>query len=503
MSTRPHTFLHIGAAAPAMDRAGTSSAKVISIAGTDLAELAEVAPATDGAILSIDGSTGLAAARRALAALHALGTRRIAIVSGDASASAAIADHAKGKLGLAVAGPVPYRSLSAACDALAVAGPSSGRPLRLWHAPGGRSSRFHATRPPRPDEALIALPDARSLKVGSVTQADGRAFDLTLAGGAPVEPGVLLCEPANRPELADQAMASIVWLDAQPMLPSRPYLLETVAARTSATVTLLKHRLDPDTLAELAARGLERGDIGVVNLSFGGAIPFDGVETSPETSAFLLRETEGGPVIARGAIHFALRRATNIHRQALSVDKAARARLKGQKPVCLWFTGLSGSGKSTLATMIDKQLHARGKHTYTLDGDNVRHGLNRDLGFTDADRVENIRRVAEVTKLFVDAGLIALVSFISPFRAERALARKLLPAGEFLEVFVDTPIAVCESRDPKGLYKKARAGQLKNFTGIDSPYEPPETAELHLDGTKPAETLVAEIIAALEARGII
>ncbi|HRD77703.1 MAG TPA: adenylyl-sulfate kinase, partial [Hyphomicrobiaceae bacterium] len=280
-------------------------------------------------------------------------------------------------------------------------------------------------------------------------------------------------------------------------------VVETVAATTSATVTLLKHRLDPDTLSELAARGLERGEIGVVNLSFGAHMPFDGLEAVPQTSAFLLRERKGGPVVGRGAITFALRRATNIHRQSQPVDKLARVRLKGHRPACLWFTGLSGSGKSTVTGLVDKALNARGKHTYILDGDNIRHGLNRDLGFTDVDRVENIRRVAEVSRLFVDAGLITLVSFISPFRAERALARSLLSDGEFIEVFVDTPLAVCEARDAKGLYRKARSGALKNFTGIDSPYEAPEQAELHLDGTKAADDLVEQVLSALRSRDVI
>jgi bifunctional enzyme CysN/CysC len=219
---------------------------------------------------------------------------------------------------------------------------------------------------------------------------------------------------------------------------------------------------------------------------------------------FTLEDIETGRRAGVGNIRFTLRRATNIHWQALAVDKAARARLKGQKPCCLWFTGLSGSGKSTVASLLEKRLNALGRHTYTLDGDNVRHGLNRNLGFTDADRVENIRRVAEVAKLFVDAGLIVMVSFISPFVAERRMARALLAEDEFVEIFVDTPIGICEERDVKGLYKKARAGQLKNFTGIDSPYEPPERPEIRLaGGSAPAEMLVDEIMADLARRGVL
>ena len=254
----------------------------------------------------------------------------------------------------------------------------------------------------------------------------------------------------------------------------------------------------------MAARQLARGEVGLCNLSFAEPILFDPFERCQTLGRFEIADPNDGHITGFGRIAFTLRRATNIHWQALLVDKAARAALKGQRPCCLWFTGLSGSGKSTVATLHEKRLNAAGRHTTMLDGDNVRHGLNRDLGFTDADRVENIRRVSEVARLFVDSGLIVLVSFISPFRAERRMARELFPESEFLEIFVDTPIAICEVRDPKGLYKKARAGALKNFTGIDSPYEPPERADIHLEGgVVPAETLVDQVYRELQRRGVV
>ncbi|MGD9829780.1 MAG: adenylyl-sulfate kinase, partial [Hyphomicrobiaceae bacterium] len=233
-------------------------------------------------------------------------------------------------------------------------------------------------------------------------------------------------------------------------------------------------------------------------------VAFDPADENPATSRFELADRLTGEIVGLGYIDFPLRRATNIHWQALAVDKPARAKLKDQQPCCLWFTGLSGSGKSTVASLLEKRLHALGRHTYTLDGDNVRHGLCRDLGFTDADRVENIRRVAEVARLFVEAGLIVMVSFISPFRAERQLARDLFPAGEFVEIFVDAPLEVCEARDPKGLYRKARSGALKNFTGIDSAYEAPVSPELRLDAaSQPAEALVEHVLDELRGRGFV
>jgi bifunctional enzyme CysN/CysC len=260
--------------------------------------------------------------------------------------------------------------------------------------------------------------------------------------------------------------------------------------------------MDVDTHEHAAAKVLELNEIGVVNLSTGEPIAFDPYEENRESGAFILIDRFSNHTVAAGMIHFALRRASNIHWQALDVDRTARARLKHQRPTVLWFTGLSGSGKSTIANFVEKRLYARGRHTVVLDGDNVRHGLNRDLGFTDADRVENIRRVAETAKLMSDAGLIVLVSFISPFRSEREMARGLMPEGEFLEIFVDTPIEICRQRDPKGLYARAFAGELKNFTGVDSPYEAPEEPDLHLHtDAASAETLAEQVLAFLEARG--
>jgi bifunctional enzyme CysN/CysC len=267
-------------------------------------------------------------------------------------------------------------------------------------------------------------------------------------------------------------------------------------------VTELKYRLDVDSLEHNAAKVLELNEVGFVNLSTAEPIAFDPYRENRDTGGFILIDRFSNATVAAGMIDFSLRRASNIHWQALDVDRMARARLKHQKPAVLWFTGLSGSGKSTIANIVEKKLYARGRHTYILDGDNVRHGLNRDLGFTDADRVENIRRVAETAKLMADAGLIVLVSFISPFRSEREAARGLMPSGEFVEIFVDTPLAVAEARDPKGLYARARAGAIKNFTGIDAPYEAPLSPDLHLmtENAGPEE-LAEQVIAHLESRG--
>lgn len=278
----------------------------------------------------------------------------------------------------------------------------------------------------------------------------------------------------------------------QPLLPSRHYKLIRGDQTADAQISSLKYRLNPETLDHLAAKKLYNGNIGYCNLSLDKPVDFDPFEQNRLTGDFYLQDKATGENVAYGLIRHSLRRATNIKWHTLSVDKAIRGEAKGQKPCVLWFTGLSGSGKSTIATILDKKLHAIKKHTYVLDGDNVRHGLCRDLGFTDSDRVENLRRISETAKLFADAGLITLVSFISPFRSERRAARNMFDQGEFLEVFVDTPLEVCEQRDPKNLYKKARAGDLKNFTGIDSPYEPPENAEIVLAADKKTPEQLAE-----------
>jgi bifunctional enzyme CysN/CysC len=288
----------------------------------------------------------------------------------------------------------------------------------------------------------------------------------------------------------------------EPLLPGRQYLLKIGTRTVGASVTDTKYKVNVDTLEHLAAKQLELNEIGVCNLALDRPVVFDPYAVNREMGGFILIDRLSNHTVGAGMIHFALRRASNIHLQHVDVDKAARARLKGQKPAVVWFTGLSGSGKSTIANLVEKKLLALGHHTYLLDGDNVRHGLNKDLGFTEADRVENIRRIAEVARLMGDAGLIVMTAFISPFRAERDTARRLLPDGEFVEVHVDTPLDVAESRDVKGLYRKARRGELKNFTGIDSPYEAPLQPELRVDtvGSTPDQA-ADQVIARLRELG--
>jgi bifunctional enzyme CysN/CysC len=308
----------------------------------------------------------------------------------------------------------------------------------------------------------------------------GQSVTLVLDDEIDASRGDVIASAAHPVESADQFEADLLWMSEHALLPGRPYAALIHTKFASVTITHIKHRLDINTGAHLAAVTLGLNEIATVNVSFDRSVPFAPYLENKRLGAFIVIDKLTNETVGAGLIHFALRRSANIHWQALEVTKIARAEMKHQQACCLWFTGLSGSGKSTIANLLDKRLHADGKHTYILDGDNVRHGLNRDLGFTEADRVENIRRVAEVAKLLVDAGLIVIVSFISPYRAERQFARNLFAPGEFIEVFVDTPLDECERRDVKGLYAKARRGELKNFTGIDSIYEPPPSAEVHL-----------------------
>ncbi|OBQ82174.1 MULTISPECIES: sulfate adenylyltransferase subunit CysN [unclassified Mesorhizobium] len=308
----------------------------------------------------------------------------------------------------------------------------------------------------------------------------GQAITLVLEDEVEVSRGNMLVSPAARPQVADQFAANLVWFDEQALLPGRSYILRTETDQVSATVTDLKYRVNVNDFAHEAAKSLDLNEVGVCNLSTRAPIAFDPFAENRTTGAFILIDRISNATVGAGMILHSLRRAENIHWQSLDVGKRGRSDLKNQRPAVFWFTGLSGSGKSTIANLFERKLFASGRHTYILDGDNVRHGLNRDLGFTDADRVENIRRVAEVAKLMADAGLIVIVSFISPFSAERRMARELMGEGEFVEVFVDTPFEECARRDPKGLYARALSGEIKNFTGVDSPYETPENPEIHL-----------------------
>ena len=363
----------------------------------------------------------------------------------------------------------------------------------------------------KPGDRVKVLPSGRESRVarivvlpGDLDSAQaGQSVTITLTDEIDISRGDVLVAADNPSPVANQFESTIVWMDDEPMLPGRPYLMKIGAQTVAATITEPKYRVQVNTLEHIAAKRLELNEIGVCNLSLDRAIPFEAYATNRDLGGFILIDRLSNRTVGAGMLHFALRRADNIHWQATDIHKAARAAQKGQKGRVVWFTGLSGAGKSTIANLVEKRLHALGRHTYLLDGDNVRHGLNKDLGFTEEDRVENIRRVAEVSKLMVDAGLIVLTAFISPFRAERRMAREMLEDGEFVEVYVETPLAVAEQRDVKGLYKKARAGDLKNFTGIDSPYEAPENAELTVDTTTLSPVEAAEkIVAWLEAEGL-
>jgi len=349
----------------------------------------------------------------------------------------------------------------------------------------------------RPGDRIQALPSGKESRIAQIVTHDGnlqealagQSITLTLENEIDISRGDVISGTTALPGVADQFNATIIWMNDEHLLPGRPYSMKIGTQLVTATITDLKYKINVDTLEHLAAKTLELNEIGEANVSLDRAIAFDPYDENRDTGGFILIDRITNATLAAGLIRFALRRSQNIHWQAVDVNKHARASMKGQKACVLWFTGLSGSGKSAIANMVEEQLFAFGSHTYLLDGDNVRHGLNRDLGFDNMDRVENIRRVSEVSKLMVDAGLVVMVSLISPFKAERRLARKLLGDGEFIEIFIDTPLAEAEKRDPKGLYKKARAGEIENFTGITSPYEAPENPEIRIDTTmmSPAE----------------
>ena len=356
------------------------------------------------------------------------------------------------------------------------------------------------------------LPGGRESKLDRIVTANGdlpiaqtgQSVTLTLADEIDVSRGAVICAADEPVEAADQFEAHILWMAEDAMLPGRPYLMKMGTQTGSAIVNTPKYKVNVNTLEELATRTLELNEIGLVTLSVDRQMAFTPYQDNRLLGSFILIDKATNHTVGAGMIRFALRRAANVHWQALDIDRQKLAEQKGQKPAVLWFTGLSGSGKSTIANALQQKMFAAGRHTTLLDGDNVRHGLNRDLGFTDADRVENIRRVGEVAKLMLHAGLFPLVSFISPFRAERQLARDLVEDGEFIEIHVATPLSVAEARDPKGLYKKARAGEIANFTGIDSPYEPPESPEISIDTTElSAEQAADKIIAYLLDKGLL
>lgn len=362
-----------------------------------------------------------------------------------------------------------------------------------------------------PGDQVVVAASGKTSRIARIVTADGdlpaaeagQAVTLTLEDEIDVARGDILVRPAERPPVADQFAAHLLWMDEEALLPGRGYLMRIGNIWTPCSVTSIRHRVDVNSLEEHAARRLALNEIGFCNFSAGQPIPLDPYEENRATGAFILVDRFTNRTAGAGMVAYPLRRASNIHLEHFAIDKAARAALVGNTPMVLWFTGLSGSGKSTIANIVEQTLHRAGRPTYSLDGDNIRHGLCRDLGFTAEDRVENIRRVGEVAKLFVDAGLIVLCSFISPFRAERRMVRDLLGPGEFLEVFVDTPIEACIARDPKGLYARAQAGQIKNFTGIDSPYEAPEDPELHIrTAGRTPEECAEDVLARLRSAGI-
>lgn len=356
------------------------------------------------------------------------------------------------------------------------------------------------------------LPSGKESRVARIVTLDGdleeavvgQSVTITLTDEIDVSRGDVIAAAEAPPGVADQFEAHVVWMGEDEMLPERPYLCQFGTMSVQARITKPKHKINVNTLERTATNTLALNEIGVCNVSFDRPVPFDPYTDNRDTGGFILVDRLTNTTVGAGMITHSLRRSDNIHWQAVDVDDRARSQLKGHRPQVVWLTGLSGSGKSTIANELERRLHALGVHTYLLDGDNVRHGLNRDLGFTDADRVENVRRVTEVARLMADAGLIVIASFISPFRAERQAARELVEPEQFCEVYVDTPLDIAEGRDPKGLYQKARRGELANFTGIDSRYEPPEAAEVRIDTTSVSPGQAAGLILDfLRARGVI
>ncbi|MDP5280702.1 sulfate adenylyltransferase subunit CysN [Sphingomonas sp. DG1-23] len=354
----------------------------------------------------------------------------------------------------------------------------------------------------KPGDAVRILPSGRTTTIARIVAMEGdrewagagESVTLTLADEVDCSRGDVIASADAPPQVADQFKATIVWMDQAELLPGRAYWLKLGTQTVSAMVREPEHAIDVNTLATVSAKTLQLNDIGVAEIASDRPIVFEAYGDSHDLGGFILIDKATNATVAAGMLHHALRRAQNVHWQAVEITREAHAAQKGQRARLLWFTGLSGSGKSTIANLVEKKLHAMGKHSFLLDGDNVRHGLNRDLGFTDADRVENIRRVGEVARLMTDAGLIVLTAFISPFRAEREMVRAMLPQEDFFEIFIDTPIAEAERRDPKGLYRKARAGEIANFTGISSPYEAPERPEIRIDTTKETPEAAAERI---------